>query len=112
MDVLWRVGAATIGTITEALDDPPLAYNSVLTTMRILEKKGYVRHKLLGRAFVYSPTVQREFAQRTAVSQMLSRFFNNSPRELMLNVLESEEIDADELARLRDLIARKSEPEA
>lgn len=112
MDVLWRLSAATVGTVTEALGDPPLAYNTVLTTLRILEKKGYVKHKLVGRAFVYSATVEREFAQNSAVSQILSRFFNNSPRELMLNVLESEKIDGEELARLRELIARKNEPQS
>ena len=107
MDILWTAGTATVAEVTESLGDPPLAYNTVLTTMRILEQKGYVHHKASGRAFVYSPTVERQEAQRTVVQHVVSRFFNNSPRELVLNLLESEDVDDAELARLRELIERK-----
>jgi predicted transcriptional regulator len=107
MDILWTRGTATVADVTDALGDPPLAYNTVLTTMRILEKKGYVRHKAVGRAFVYAPAASREDAQRSVVEHMVARFFNNSPRELVLNVLESEHVDEAELERLRDLIERK-----
>jgi predicted transcriptional regulator len=107
MDILWARETATVAEVTEALGDPPLAYNTVLTTMRILEKKGYVRHKAVGRAFVYQPAASREDAQRSMVDHMVSRFFNNSPRELVLNILESEHVDDAELERLRELIERK-----
>ena len=109
MDILWTRGSATVAEVTESLGDPPLAYNTVLTTMRILEQKGYVRHKAVGRAFVYKAAVEREDAQRSVVQHVMSRFFNNSPRELVLNLLESEHIDDDELARLRELIDRKGD---
>jgi len=107
MDILWTRGSATVAEVTESLGDPPLAYNTVLTTMRILEQKGYVKHKASGRAFIYKPAVEREAAQRSVVTHVVSRFFNNSPRDLVLNLLESEHIDDDELARLRELIERK-----
>lgn len=107
MDILWTAGTATVAEVTESVGDPPLAYNTVLTTMRILEQKGYVHHKAVGRAFVYSPAVERQEAQRTVVQHVVSRFFNNSPRELVLNLLESEDVDDAELARLRELIDRK-----
>jgi predicted transcriptional regulator len=107
MDILWTRGSATVAEVTESLGDPPLAYNTVLTTMRILEQKGYVKHKAVGRAFVYKPAVEREDAQRSLVQHVVSRFFNNSPRELVLNLLESEHVDDDELERLRELIERK-----
>jgi predicted transcriptional regulator len=106
MDILWAARTATVAEVTESLGDPPLAYNTVLTTMRILEQKGYVHHAASGRAFVYSPVVERQEAQRTVVQHVISRFFNNSPRELVLNLLESEDIDDAELAHLRELIER------
>jgi predicted transcriptional regulator len=108
MDILWTRGSATVGEVTESLGDPPLAYNTVLTTMRILEQKGYVHHKAHGRAFVYRPAIAREQAQQNLVHHVVSRFFNNSPRDLVLNLLESEDVDDAELQRLRELIDRKS----
>ena len=109
MDILWTRGSGTVAEVTESLGDPPLAYNTVLTTMRILEQKGYVKHKASGRAFIYKPDVDREDAQRSVVQHVVSRFFNNSPRELVLNLLESEHIDDAELQRLRELIDRKGQ---
>jgi predicted transcriptional regulator len=107
MDILWSRGTATVAEVAEALGDPPLAYNTILTTMRILEQKGYVHHRASGRAFVYRPAVDREDARRSVVTHIVSRFFNNSPRELVLNLLESEAVDEAEFARLRELIDRK-----
>lgn len=104
MDILWAKNSATVGEVVDALGDPPLAYNTVLTTMRILEQKGYVRHKAAGRAFIYKPVIGREDAQRDVVQHVVSRFFNNSPQALVLNLLESEQVDSAELDRLRDII--------
>jgi predicted transcriptional regulator len=81
-----------------------LAYNSVLTTIRVLERKGYVKHKKDGRAHIYIPVVARDEASRSAVRQLVNRFFRNSHELLVLNLLEDERIDADELRRLRQLI--------
>jgi predicted transcriptional regulator len=104
MDILWARGPAAVSEVVSALGDPPLAYNTVLTTLRILEQKGYVRHKASGRAFIYKPAIEREDAQRDVVAHVVSRFFNNSPRDLVLNLLESEQVDATELDRLREII--------
>ncbi|WP_031496674.1 BlaI/MecI/CopY family transcriptional regulator [Bryobacter aggregatus] len=105
MNVLWTRGSATVNDVLEGLSsEPPLAYNTVLTTLRILEEKGYVRHKKDGRAFLYVPKVQREQAQKSALRQLLSRFFENSAEQLVLNVLKNERLDADELRRLKTMI--------
>ncbi|MBV9440667.1 MAG: BlaI/MecI/CopY family transcriptional regulator, partial [Candidatus Eremiobacteraeota bacterium] len=109
MAVLWERGESTVADVVEAIVDPPLAYNTVLTTLRILEQKGYLRHKAVGRAFVYQPVVARDEAQRTVVRHVLSRFFDGSPRELVLNLLESEAVDERELDRLRELLDRAKE---
>lgn len=106
MDVLWNKGDSTVGDVVEALPTkPPLAYSTVLTTLRILEHKGYVRHTKEGRAFRYHPLVDRTQASRNALRYVVSRFFQNSPELLVLNLIDSEEISPRDLDRLKKRIA-------
>lgn len=109
MEVLWQKRQATVADVTEALPPPPLAYNSVLTTMRILEQKGYVRHHEEGRAYVYEPLVEREAAAKSAVGQLLKRFFGNKSAALALRLVEEERPSDEELRRLRALIEKYEE---
>src|SRR5215469_16138896 len=107
MNVLWQRGPATVHQLLQALPrNPSLAYNSVLTTIRILEKKGYVKHIKDGRAHIYVPLVGQKEATRFEVRNLLSRFFKNSHELLVLNILEDKEIDAEELKRLGELLER------
>ena len=85
-------------------DGETLAYNSVLTTIRILEQKGYVEHRQEGRAFVYRPCVAEQEAGRSEVRHILSRFFGNSRERLLLSLLDDEEISPEEVQRLKDAI--------
>jgi predicted transcriptional regulator len=102
MEALWHRGTATVSEVADSLPkDKPVAYNTVLTMLRILERKGYVRHTKEGRAFVYQPMVGRGEASRNAVRQVLNRFFHGSPELLVLNLLKDETIDARELERLK-----------
>jgi len=112
MDVLWDRGAATVAEVADALPkDLGLAYNTVLTTLRILEEKGYITHTKSdeGRAFRYEPVVGRQEASRKAVRYLVSRFFRDSPELLVLNLLENEELGEPELQRIRKLIAEDSQ---
>ncbi|HXO18042.1 MAG TPA: BlaI/MecI/CopY family transcriptional regulator [Candidatus Dormibacteraeota bacterium] len=111
MEVLWLKGQATVADVTAALPPPPLAYNSVLTTMRILERKGYVAHQEAGRAFVYRPLVAREEAAGHAVGHLLSRFFDNSAGTLALRLIQTERPSEEEMTRLKALIERYEEGE-
>jgi predicted transcriptional regulator len=105
MDVLWVKGPSTVQQVQDALPrKSQLAYNSVLTTIRILEKKGYVRHIKDGRAHVYRPLVERAEASRSEIRHLAHRFFENSREMLVLNILEDRGVDADELKRLRKLL--------
>jgi len=104
MEVLWDKRHATVAEVTEALPPPPIAYNTVLTTMRILEQKGYVSHKEEGRAYLYTPLVGREEAAQSAVGLLLNRFFANKSAELALRLIESERPTEVELQRLKSLI--------
>lgn len=105
MDVLWKLGSATVQEVQDRIP-VSLAYNSVLTTVRILEKKGYVKHVKDGRAHVYQPLVERDAATRSAVRHLVGRFFHNSHEALVLNILQDEDISAAELKRLREMLAR------
>jgi len=105
MNILWQKGPATVHQLLEALPkNPGLAYNSVLTTIRILEKKGYVKHVKDGRAHIYMPLVGQKEATRFEVRNLVSRFFKNSHELLVLNLLEDQNIDAGELKRLTELL--------
>ncbi len=109
MDVLWQKRRATVAEVAEALPPPPLAYNTVLTTMRILERKGYVRHEEDGRAFVYEPLIERDDAAKSAVGHLLKRFFGNKSAALALRLVEEERPSDDELERLKALIEKYEE---
>ena len=105
MEVLWQQGPSTVQQVLEALPGKsPLAYNSVLTTIRILEKKGYVRHIKDGRAYIYRALVEREEASRSEIRHLAHRFFQNSHEMLVLNILEDRGVDSEELNRLRQLL--------
>ena len=111
MDVLWEQGPSSVQQVLDALpENAQLAYNSVLTTIRILEKKGYVRHIKDGRAHIYRPLVEREEASRSEIRHLAHRFFKNSHEMLVLNILEERGVDAEELNRLRQLL-EQTQPE-
>ncbi len=105
MQVLWDKKSASVQQVLEALPNKkPLAYNSVLTIIRILEKKGYVRHEKDGRAHIYLPLLNQKEATQTEIRHLLSRFFQDSRELLVLNILEDDGIDAEELERLRQML--------
>jgi len=109
MEILWEKGSAAVTDVVARLAQSAVAYNTVLTTLRILERKGYVEHTKEGRAFVYHPVVARGEVSRKALRNIMKRFFQNSPELLILNVLEDEELDETELNRLKKLISGKEE---
>ena len=105
MEVLWSSGSGTVSEVLAAVETPkPLAFNTVQTMLRILEQKRYVRHTEEGRAFRYFPLVDKATASRSAVQHVVRRFFG-SPGALALNLLQSEDVSPEELARIRKLIA-------
>ena len=107
MDVLWEKGAATVSDVVEALpESPPLHYSTVLTTLRILETKGYLEHVKEGRAFIYKPLVDKSEARDNAVTHLLRRFFEGSPELLVLNLVQGKKIDAEEFVRIQKSIAK------
>jgi predicted transcriptional regulator len=107
MEVLWERGPSTVSDVVNALpQELGLSYSTVLTTLRILEQKGYVRHTKEGQAYVYHAVIDQNQAQNKVLKHILSRFFDNSPELLVLRVLETEKLDAEDLQRIRDLIKK------
>lgn len=106
MKLLWSRGESSVADLQAALpEDEGLAYTSVLTTVRILEAKGYLKHRKKGRAFLYTAVVPETEASGTALRQTLARFFNNSREQLLLSMLGDAEISSSELLELKKRIA-------
>jgi predicted transcriptional regulator len=108
MNVLWVKGSGTVQQVLDSITEKPaIAYNSVLTTIRVLERKGYLKHLKDGRAHVYSPVVGQQEATRSEIRHLVSRFFKNSEEQLVLNLLEDQGLEAEEIGRLRQMLTQK-----
>ena len=106
MRLLWARGESAVADLVRALPgETPLAYNSVLTTVRILEKKGYVEHRQEGRAFLYSACVAEGEARGSEVRHVLKRFFGDSREQLLLSLLGDGGMTPAELQRIKAAIA-------
>jgi len=103
ISVLWDHGPSTAAECRAHLDED-LAYNTVLTMLRILEDKGYVRHEAEGRAHRYFPLVSRQEAGESATGRLIRRLFSGSPSLLLTQLVRQRDLPEDELKRLRDLI--------
>ena len=110
MDVLYRLGRATAGEILEAL---PAARSSstVRTQLRVLETKGHVRHEELGLRYIYSPTVPRHAARKSALKHLVETFFEGSSAKVVAALLggDGAGVSDEELARIAEAVnsARK-----
>ena len=108
MEVLWEKGSATVAEVAEALAGKDgTAYTTILTMMRIMREKGYLRCRKEGRAHVFIPRVDRDTAARKAVRQLLGKFFAGSPGELVLSFLRDEEISLKEIDELKRKIVEQ-----
>ncbi len=103
MKVLWKAGPSTVQAVQEKLDEP-LAYTTVQTMLNILQRKGKVKRKLLGKAFEYRPVLSRDRALGDAVGDMLDRVFGGSVEALLMSLVKNRQLDAKKLAKLQQLI--------
>jgi predicted transcriptional regulator len=102
MRVLWAEEEASVRLVTDVLaQSRPVAYNTVLTLLRILTDKGYVAPRREGRAFIYRPLVSRSEARTQAVKQLMSQFFEGSPTALAQHLFHHTDLDPDELEAMR-----------
>lgn len=103
MEALWDLGAATVAEVRGQLK-VDLAYTTVLTMLRNLEAKGYVKHDEEGRAHRYSPAVARDEAQRSAVRDLAAKLFKGSSALLLTQLVENEALSDEDLKRIRQLL--------
>lgn len=105
MDVVYRLGGATVADVRDGIPDPP-SYSAVRGLMRVLTEKGHLEHFQDGPRYVYRPTTPREAAQASALERVLATFFEGSPSRAMaaLMDLSAGELTDDELDRLQAMI--------
>ncbi len=102
MDAVWDLSEATVREVREHLaGEKDMAYNTVLTMLRILRDKGYLESRREGRSDVYRPAVQREQVAASSLKELLERFFGGSPRALVSHLIEEENLSAKEIRAIR-----------
>ena len=111
MEVLWREGHGSVADVLAGLGPPALAYSTVLTTLRTLEQKGYIKHKEDGRAYIYHPLIARGEAAKSAIGHVVDRFFGKSPGALAVSLLNETPLSDDDVARIKSLLARRKKGE-
>ena len=108
MDSLWELGPLTSDQLREALAERhPMKESTARTFLKRLEQKGYVRHRVEGRTYVYSGVEAREHAAAKAVRQVIDRMCGGSVEKLLVGMVENEVVDVPELQRLAQRIARR-----
>ena len=109
MKIIWDLDNATVNEVMENLPkDSNLAYNTVLTTLRILEDKCYLKHSKNGRAHVYSALVSKDQARQSVVRHMVQSFFNNSPELLLVSLIENENMSKTDIEAIKEMINKQS----
>jgi BlaI family penicillinase repressor len=106
--LVWQLDEATVQQICDSLPAKRnIAYKTVQTLLRRLEDKGYLRHKIKGKAYVFFPVVKRDKVVKRTVVDFLDRLFGGDPRPLMQFLAEDGRIDVEDIERLRNLIEKK-----
>jgi len=109
LKILWRDGPATVRTVREVLaDQRDLAYTSVMTIMNIMKDKGYLKRAKQDGSYVYQPRISEQMTSRRMLGDLVDRVFDGSAMMVMLDLLETSDIDTEELKQLRTLIGRKA----
>ena len=106
MSVLWRLGSATVGDVRDALTDE-LAYTSVLSALRTLEDKGFVRHEPEGRAYRYYPTVKAERAGGSALARIRDAIFQGSAERMFAQLVSDTRLSREELEQMRRMLTER-----
>jgi predicted transcriptional regulator len=107
MEVLWNSERATVADVVSSLPPPPLAYSTVLTTLRTLEQKGYIAHEEDGRAYVYHPRVPRRAAAKSATQHLLDRFFGSSAGDLAVTLLDEAPLSDADVSKIEGILKRR-----
>jgi predicted transcriptional regulator len=111
LKILWNESPLPVRDVRRRLEheaDRPLAHSSVITMLNIMHRKGFLRRKRKANAFLFAPKVEKHLVTGNMMRDLMSRAFDGSAKALVLNLLDTADLDADELAELRQLISRKA----
>ncbi len=111
LKILWNDAPLPVREVRARLEanaNRPLAHSSVITMLNIMYRKGFLRRRKKGNAFLFSPKVKKENVTGRIMNDLLSRLFNGSPSAMVLNVLETTDLDSNELDEIRKLVTRKA----
>ena len=106
MQVLWEHGPSVVNEVKDKLDDE-LAYTTVLTILRTLESKGYVKHEEEGRVHRYYAAVEQDAARKSALQHLKGKFFKGSAELLFTHLVSDKKLSAEQIRRMRELLAKK-----
>ncbi|MBV8206475.1 MAG: BlaI/MecI/CopY family transcriptional regulator [Acidobacteria bacterium] len=105
LNTLWMLGEGTVDDIVNHQKSRP-NYKTTQTLLRIMEQKGFVQHRLCGRAFVFQPCITRQRVAKRSLRRLLQEAFGGSPVQLLVNLLEARPATEDELSELESLIRK------
>jgi predicted transcriptional regulator len=111
LKVLWEEAPLPVREVRDRLEEQAartLTYSSVITMLNIMVRKGYLRRRKKGKAFLFSPKVEKQNVSGGIIGDLMARLFDGSPAAMMLNLLETADLDPEELSALRKLINRKA----
>lgn len=105
MNLLWDEAPLPVGEIlTRLRRNPKPAYTSVLTAVQVMEKKGYIRHRKQGKAYIYSPILSREAYEQSEVQSIARRLFGGDPLKLAINLVKNEHLSEKEIKTLKKML--------
>jgi len=111
LKILWKDSPLPVREVRTRLEEQAqrvLTHSSVITMLNIMFRKGYLRRRKQGKAFFFSPKVERENVSGGIIGDLMARLFDGSPSAMILNLLETADLDTEELSEVRKLINRKA----
>lgn len=110
LKILWEMSPLRVRDVRDALarQGRDVAHTSVITILNIMARKKYVKRTKQGNAFLFAPRVTRETTARTMLGDVVNRVFDGSTKDVMLTLLETSDVDQDELTEIRQYINRKA----
>jgi predicted transcriptional regulator len=110
MRILWKLGQGSVNeVIAELAKERDLAYTSVSTILRILEQKKILASRKEGRGHIYLPLIKKEAYEATSLQHLVSKVFDGAPSTLVKRLIESKDLDPEELKEIRKLLNQRTE---
>lgn len=109
MRLLWNHGPMFVREIVEHFPDPKPHFNTVSTFVRLMEQKGFVGHEAFGNSYRYFPQIKEADYSRSALQNVIARYFNNSMKSVVSALVAEEKLTVDELRKLIDQVERGEE---